>query len=171
MYARVLLLSALVAPIAISSIAWIIGPALLLCLATALSGWRRGYASADTASLPLGNPLEIGVALGLASLVAAISVASRWGLDQFGHAGLATILLITGFADVDAAILAMGHLPAGALDGRTAGIILAGPVLANTLLKIALTIGLAPTREGLRATAALAASLAAGVAAAAALVS
>lgn len=111
------------------------------------------------------DPLEIGVALGLAALVAAISVASRWALDQFGHAGLATILLITGFADVDAAILAMGHLPAGALDGHVAGVILAGPVLANTALKIGLTLVLAPAREGLRATIPLVTSFAAGAAA------
>lgn len=167
MYVRVLLLTALVAPIAMSAIAWIIGPALLLCLATALAGWRRGYASPVEGSVPLGNPLEIGVASGLAALVAAISVASRWALDQFGHTGLATILMITGFADVDAAILAMGNLPVGALDGDTAGIILASPVFANTILKIGLTLGLAPTRTGFRAAAALITSLAGGVVAAA----
>lgn len=162
MFARVLLLTAVVAPMAIWPLASIIGPALIVCLLTGLVGWRRGFVSPASATLPIGNPLEIGVALALAAFLAAISVASRWALHAFGHAGLATVLLITGFADVDAAILVLSNLPTGALDGRTAGAILAGPVLANTLLKAGITIAVAPSHEGLRAAAPLLTSFAAG---------
>ena len=162
MFVRVLLLTAIVAPVAIWPLASIIGPALAVCLLVGLVGWRRSHASPAPGTLPIGNPLEIGVALALAVFVAAISVVSRWALAEFGHAGLATILLITGFADVDAAILALSNLPMGALNGRMAGAILAGPVLANMLLKAGITIALAPSREGLRAAASLLASFAVG---------
>lgn len=162
MFVRVLLLTAIIAPVAVWPLALIIGPALAVCLLTGLGGWRRGHAAPAPAAMPIGNPLEIGVALALAAFVAVVSVVSRWALDAFGHAGLATILLITGFADVDAAILALSNLPAGILDGRVAGAILAGPVLANTLLKAGITIAVAPSRTGLRAAAPLLASFAAG---------
>lgn len=162
MFARVLLLTAIVAPMAIWPLSFIIGPALAVCLLTGLAGWRRGYATQESESLPIGNPLEIGVALALAALLAVVSVASRWALEEFGHAGLATVLLITGFADVDAAILTLSNFPAGALDGRMAGVILAGPVLANTLLKAGITIALAPSRAGLRAAGSLLISFAVG---------
>lgn len=151
MVARVLLLVALFAPSALPSLALVGAPALLIGAGCLLLGWRRSGPAEDAGRIALGNPLEVGVALGLAGLVALLSLASQWALRHFGHAGLAATLLITGFADVDAAILAYANLPAPALDGRLAGIILAGPVLMNTLLKAAICIVLAPSRSGLRA--------------------
>lgn len=158
MFARVLLLTAILAPPALPSLALVAGPALLVVVLCALLAWRRSGAASDAGAIALGNPLEVGVALGLAGLVALLSLAGQWALQHFGHAGLAATLLITGFADVDAAILAYANLPAPALDGRLAGIILAGPVLMNTLLKAGICIVLAPSRGGVLAALPLASS-------------
>lgn len=165
MFARVLLLTGLLAPVALGSLSWIIGSALLVCLCGSMIFFRLGSPASVARSMPLGNPLELKVALGLAALVAVLSIISRWVLDQFGHAGLAVILLITGFADVDAAILSLANLPPGSIDGTLAGVILAGPVLANMLLKVIICLALSPGKDGMKAAAPLMASTATGAAA------
>lgn len=162
MFGRVLLLTAILAPAALPSLALITLPALLISLAGGLRAWKRSVAGSDAGMVLIENPLEVGVALGLAGLVALISIASQWALRQFGHGGLATVLLITGFADVDAAILAFANMPDMALPGRLAGIVLAGPVLLNMVLKSAICVALAPSSNGIRAALPLTLSALAG---------
>jgi uncharacterized membrane protein (DUF4010 family) len=111
----------------------------------------------------LGNPLEFGPALGLAAFVALLAVASRWARQQFGDAGVGALLLLTGFADVDAAVITLAGLPPGTLSPSRAGLLLALPVVANMGLKAGLALVLAGGRNGLRAASPLLASvLAAG---------
>lgn len=151
MFARVFILTGLLAPAALRSLIFIIGPALVICLGASLLSYRRGQESSPGRPIPLGNPLELTVALGLGVLVAFLSIGSRWALRQFGNAGLATVLLVTGFADVDAAILSLANMPPGSIRGDLAGMMLAAPVLANMLLKIAICLVLVPSRAGVRA--------------------
>ena len=108
-----------------------------------------------------GNPPGCGAALGLAALVAVLSLAARWALAAFGSSGIAVVLGLTGFSDVDAAVLTLAGLPAGLLDDRTAGLVLAIPVLANTAIKAGMTIAIGWGEGGLRAAVPLFASLAA----------
>lgn len=72
----------------------------------------------------------------------------RWAELRFGNAGIAAMLALTGFADVDAAVMALSTLPLGSIGGNEAGLALAAPVLLNTALKGALTIGACPDRRG-----------------------
>jgi uncharacterized membrane protein (DUF4010 family) len=72
----------------------------------------------------LGNPLSFTPALLLAGLVAVLSLAARWALSRFGSSGIAVVLGLIGVSDVDAAVLTLANLPADALDGRTAGLVL-----------------------------------------------
>jgi uncharacterized membrane protein (DUF4010 family) len=169
MFVRILLLTAILAPVALPVLAFVMAPALTVAAVLALR--RRGPQSPQASAVALGNPLDIGAALGLALLVAVLAVAGRWAQRRFGDAGIGVVLGLTGLADVDAAVITFAGLPPGSLDARTAGLILSLPVMLNTLFKAALTVAFAPGRVGLRAAGPLVASVAAsGVAAAGLLV-
>lgn len=168
MFVRVLLLTFLLAPRALQSLAWTMIPATLVALGLAALALRRMPDQADTGEVKLGNPLDLTAAFGLAALVAVLAVASRWAAQRFGDAGIAVLLSLTGLADVDAAVITLAGLPTEMLDGRTAGLVLASPVLINTVFKGVLALGIAPGRIGWRAAMPLFASvLAAGAALAA----
>jgi hypothetical protein len=89
-----------------------------------------------------------------------MSLATRWAFLRYGEMGVAGVVALTGIADVDAAVLSLSAMPANILSPRTAGMVLAGPIILNTVLKAGLAAGLAPTRDGLRAAGMLALSAA-----------
>ena len=99
----------------------------------------------------------------MAAIVAVMSPATRWGTLRYGDAGIAVVLAITGAMDVDAAIITMHGLPGGALDARVAGLILATPILLNTLVKAGISIALGGWTRGSRAALPLFASVATSV--------
>lgn len=149
---RVLLLVALLAPGWFFAIATPLGPALLVLLAAAGWAWRRPRGEARSYRAGLGNPLELGGALTLAGLTALAIVASRWGIERFGHFGAAPVLTLIGLVDVDAAVLAFSAMPV-ADQGALAGAALALPVAGNLVLKSVLTVVLARNAAGVRAAA------------------
>lgn len=163
MFVRVQIITAMLAPFASASLAIAMMPALLVALGMALLALRRGGASAGEA-VRLGNPLDFGPALLLAGLVAVMSVVARWAQIHFGHQGIAVLLGVTGMMDVDAAVLTLAGLPAGAIDGWTAGLVLSVPILANTLIKGVMALTIAGGRKGLRASAPLFAAVLASAA-------
>ncbi|WP_235889288.1 MgtC/SapB family protein [Glacieibacterium frigidum] len=165
MLARTLIMTALFAPFALLSLATVIGPAMLVSAGWAFVVIRRCEAPGEAVALPVGNPFDLRPALILAGLVAALALVSRAALARFGDAGLAVALAITGAMDVDSAILTMHGLPAGSVGGRLAGLILVGPILANTLVKAGLTVSIGGWRHGWRAALPLVASAAVGLAA------
>lgn len=166
MFLRVIALVAVMAPFALASLlAWAL-PAMLISLAGA---WLINRQAAGTQTgapdLALRNPFALGPALLLAGLVMVLSVAARWVLLHFGDAGLATVLALSGLADVDSAIITLGNLPAGSIDARLAALILMPPILLNTLVKAGTAIALAGWRKAWSGAATLAASTAAALAA------
>lgn len=164
MMIRVIILVALLAPIALPALAMMLAPAAFVSLAAAAWGLLAGRHAdpAPTRAVALRNPLNLGPALILMGLVMAMAIAARWLMERVGEAGLAAILALSGIADVDAAIITIGGLPAGLLDSRTAGFVVAAPVMANTLFKAAVAIGIVRTRRGWVAALPLVASVAAG---------
>ncbi|HJV41806.1 MgtC/SapB family protein [Caulobacter sp.] len=170
MVARVLVLVAVLAPFALTAFALVAIPAGLV--GAAYVGWalRAPSASASDSPTPsVRNPFDLGPALLLAGLVMVISLAGRWAMQAFGHAGLATVLGISGMVDVDAAIIAMSRLPDGSLTPKVAGLILAAPILANTLVKAGLAFTIVRGAAGVRAAAPLLLTFVAGLAGVAAL--
>lgn len=165
MFVRVQLLTGVLAPHALPYLAIIMTPALVVAALLAVLAVRRSgkgnEGQQSSKGVTLGNPLELAPALGLALLVAALAVASRWALEQFGDAGVAVLLGLTGLADVDAAVITLAGLPKGSLDARAAALVLSCPILLNTLFKAAIAVGFAPGRLGLRAAVPLLASVAA----------
>lgn len=151
MYGRVLLLTAILAPFVFRPLALAMVPAGLVAAALAWAAVHRTPPIEAGSDLKLGNPLEFGPALALAAFVALLAVASRWTQQQFGDAGVGMLLLLTGFADVDAAVITLAGLPQGMLSPSRAGLLLALPVVANMVLKAGLALVLAGAPRGLRA--------------------
>ncbi|WP_448661073.1 MgtC/SapB family protein [Sphingomonas sp. CJ20] len=163
MFVRVQLVTFALAPMASASLAVAMAPAVCVALGMALWTLRRKEAGGQSA-VTLGNPLDFGPALLLAGLVAVLSVVARWAQIAFGNQGIAVLLGVTGMMDVDAAVLTLAGFPPGAIDGRTAGIVLAAPILANTAIKGVMALTIAGGRKGVRASAPLFAAVAASAA-------
>ncbi len=156
MFMRVMALTFALAPLALPTLAMIAAPGLVISLVAALAFARRAGAERVPSSaapsptspastvMPLRNPFDLGPALLLAGLTMALTLVARWVLARYGNSGLATVLAISGVVDVDSAIITMGNLPAGTLSPRLAGLVLAPPIVLNTLLKA----GMAATMPG-----------------------
>ncbi len=150
MFARVLVLTGLLAPFALPRLALVIGPAGIVAIGFVL--WLlRGLPASDHAASPAvqtTNPFELLPAFGFALLVAVLALLVRWAEARFGDAGIATLLAITGAMDVDAAIVTMHGLAPGTVRPDLAGMILALPILLNTLLKAGIVLVNAGARRG-----------------------
>ena len=167
MFVRVLVLTAVLAPEALATLAMIIVPAALLTLLASLWLVRRSRGADGRRAAPdmaSGNPFELLPALGFAALVAVTALATRWAEARFGAAGTATLIAITGSFDVDAAVVTLGGLPDGTLRPSLAGVTLAVPVLVNNLFKSGIVIVTAGPGRGWKASLPLLASCAAIVA-------
>jgi len=165
MFVRVMALTALLAPFALSTLATGAVPGMVVSLLAALLLWRWGTGAGGAAPeghVPLRNPFDIAPALLMMALVMALTLAARWVLARFGDHGLAVVLAITGTVDVDSAIITLGNLPAGVLSARVAGLVLLPPILLNTLLKAGIILS-SGARRGWPGAAALVASAAAAL--------
>lgn len=142
MFARVLVLTAILAPRALQTLALTTGPAALVALLLAIRSarWSGSGRQAQAAEARDRNPVELLPALGFAMLVAATAVATRWAEQRFGGAGAGAMIVITGSFDVDAAIVALRGVGRQTLSDHHAGMTLAAPVLVNTLFKAAIVI-------------------------------
>ncbi len=142
MFARVLILTAILAGSALPALAVSIAPAAALSVLATI--WLLARASGKNASnepvTGSRNPFELLPALGFAALVAVMAVGARWAESRFGDAGLATLIAISGSFDVDAAIVTLGALPADTLDPGASALVLAIPVAINTLFKAGVVI-------------------------------
>lgn len=164
MCCRVVILVAVLAPFALGPLLVVAGPAAAVSAGWAAWGlWRRKASQGADEGTKLRNPFDLAPALVLAGIVMIVSLAARWALGAFGDAGLVTVLGISGLVDVDAAIITMSGLPPGTLTPRTAGYILAAPLLANTCVKAGLAFAIARGRAGRHAAAPLIATLIAGI--------
>lgn len=141
MFGRVLVLAAILAPRALPSFALTIGPAGLVALIYAV--WLIRHASGqqqDEGAEEGRNPIELVPALFFALLIATTAVLTRWAEAQFGSMGAGAAIVISGSFDVDAATVTLGGLPPETLSPRVGGLVLAGPVLVNTLFKAAVVL-------------------------------
>jgi len=158
MFLRVLALVATLAPRVLPHIAFLLLPGAIASALTMIwmlrSAAREGVG--ETHPVAVRNPLDLAPAIGMMVLLMLFSLASRWMLAHYGQAGLAGTLALSGAIDVDSAIITLGGLPATALDTRTASLILAVPVVLNTVFKAATAIGVAGWSKGKGAVVALA---------------
>lgn len=151
MIARTVLLVAALVPFALPGFGRVVLPGALAALLMALLLGRRA-AAAPPGNVPDVNPFALLPAVGFAVLVALVQLAVQWMEARFGGQGVALTLALAGAMDVDAAIVGLRSLPPGRIDPGLAGLILALPVLLNTLLKfgvVCVTAGKAGVQAGL----------------------
>jgi uncharacterized membrane protein (DUF4010 family) len=158
MFARVLILTAIIAGFALPTVLSLITPALLV---GAFTGWfllRAQKDGANPQAITPGNPVEILPALGFLILVAAMAVAARWAEARFGDAGAVTLIAVIGAFDVDAAIITLGGFGARSIDPALGGLALGGAVLINMFVKMGVVVAYAGWKRGRQAVLSLSAS-------------
>ena len=156
MYLRVLVLVGVLATSVLAPFAKLMLPALLA--AAASSWWLCRRAPKSAGPFPPRNPIALLPALTFVLFVAAAAVAARWAEGRFGEEGIALLILVMGSMDVDAAIVTVGGLEAGAISPRLAALALGGTVLANMTVKLGITLAYA-RGSGRNAALALTASM------------
>lgn len=156
MYLRVTVLIAILAPRLLPTFAPLVAPALLVAVASAWRLYpraRKDAAAGDAA----GNPIAVVPALGFVAFLALALVVSRWAGSRFGESGIATMLVVMGSLDVDAAIVTAGGLPSDAITAPLAALAIGGTIVVNMSVKIGVTLVYARA-AGRNAALALAAS-------------
>jgi uncharacterized membrane protein (DUF4010 family) len=121
--------------------------ALVMVLA-ALVLLRRGAGSGSLA-LEISNPLELGTALKLALLIAAVGIAASILRDWIGGAGVFAVAMLSGVADVDAATISVARMAERGLSLPTAGLAILATVAVNTVSKIVMAGWIGGTRLAL----------------------
>jgi uncharacterized membrane protein (DUF4010 family) len=147
---RVIVLAGVLVPVARLPFAAIMAPATLFACVYALVSARHAD-SQDGKPMPARNPFDFWPAVGFAALIAAVVLLSRWAIDHYGDTGLTTVVALTGLYDVDAAIIMLGSLPPTTMPPRNFGLLLALPILINTLLKAAIVVAVGGWAQGWRA--------------------
>jgi uncharacterized membrane protein (DUF4010 family) len=137
MFIRVLILVAVLATRIWAPFAMIVTPALIV--AVAAGGWLYHRAPAGEGPPPAGNPIALLPALGFVVLVALAAVVVRWAEGRFGDQGIAILLFVMGALDVDASIVTVGGMPTAAIGADLAAMAIAGTIIANMTVKIAMT--------------------------------
>jgi uncharacterized membrane protein (DUF4010 family) len=138
MYVRVLILVGIVATRLLLPFAAIVLPAIVVGVGA--GWWLYRKSPRSDAPSPPGNPIALVPALGFVIFVAVMAVAVAWSEGRFGQQGIALLLLISGSANVDVAIVTAGGLPPAASSAELAAIALAGTIVANMIVKIGVTI-------------------------------
>jgi uncharacterized membrane protein (DUF4010 family) len=156
MYVRVLIIVAVLATSMTAAFALIIVPPLLVGAIAGLWLFRKASDSKD--AVPPGNPIALLPALGFLLFVALAAVGARWAEGRFGQQGIASLILIMGSLDVDAAVVTVGGLKPGAISTELAALALGGTVLLNMAVKLGITLVYARAR-GTAAALALTASM------------
>jgi uncharacterized membrane protein (DUF4010 family) len=142
MFARVLLLTLIVAPEVFTRAAFALLPALALAAPAIALRWRA--ATATLAQSPpdaqaYSNPTQLGAALLFAAGYALILVVSAWAAERVGAGGLYGLAFVSGLTDVDAITLSVLQLfNTQAASATVAATALALAVASNLLLKATL---------------------------------
>ncbi len=156
MFLRVLVLTAVLAGFAFLPLLSVIGPAAIVAIAIGFLLTRKSKSQVSEQPVQPGNPIAFLPAIGFLLLVAIMAVATRWAETQFGDAGIATVLIISGSFDVDAAIVTLGGLSAATLTPEIAALVVAASVFINTAVKTGIVAIFAGFKKGKPAIFALA---------------
>jgi uncharacterized membrane protein (DUF4010 family) len=158
MFLRGLFLVGLLAPRAFAAIAAMVVPATAVAgLAAAGLVWRSRRSAEELKTRPIKAP-GLGLALLFASTVAALSLVTAFVQSRYGSGSGAVAIALGGTFDIDAAIAAVGALPAARLPTDLAALAIAAPFLFNTLFKLGILVTVGGWRKAKLGAAALAAA-------------
>jgi uncharacterized membrane protein (DUF4010 family) len=141
-------------------------PALLTAAAVLGIGaavlWFRNVQQ-ETPDLQIGNPLEIGTAIKLAALLAAVMLAAELVRRMFGEIGILVVAALSGVADVDAVTISMARMAGGDVDSNTAAHAIMIAIAVNTISKTIMAASVGNGKVGVLVGGISAAALAAGL--------
>jgi uncharacterized membrane protein (DUF4010 family) len=124
----------------------------------------RSAASENAPDAAPRNPLELGMALQFAVLLAVVLLLATWLRDRLGNVGVLLAAAIAGVSDVDAPMLSVAALLDHGLPPATAALAIGIAVASNTLAKAVLSAVLGGRAVAMRISAALLVMLIAGAA-------
>lgn len=160
---RILIVSAAINPGVALHLLPMVLPVFVIGVGFVTIGWQSDHPSATPVQADARNPLRLGAAIRMAIAFQAMMVLIALVQRGSGNAGLFTTAAVVGLADTDALAVSVMRPEAG-LQPAIAAHAIAIAVLSNTLLKLAVAIGLGRATYRRRAAVGLA-SLAAGSAA------
>lgn len=136
---RILVVSAALDPAVAFRLAWFLLPPAVLGLAMLLLSRRTDSDAQQGVELEVANPLRIGTAIQMAMAFQVAMVLLTLVRDRWGSMSLYPAAAVLGLTDVDALTVSMSTLDGSVLPAIAARAIAIG-VLANTLLKLGLTV-------------------------------
>jgi uncharacterized membrane protein (DUF4010 family) len=157
---RVLIVSAAFSPAVALHLLPLLLPAFVVGVVSVAIGWRSDRGTTEPAPVDDENPLHLGAAIRMAIAFQVAMLLIAFVQRAWGTAGVYTTAAVLGLTDVDALTVSMSR-PEGVLASSTAAHAIAIGILANTLLKLVVAIGLGRLTFRRRAAIGLA-SLAAG---------
>jgi uncharacterized membrane protein (DUF4010 family) len=148
MLGRVVVLVAIITPSLLRTLAIPLGATALAALAgLALTFRREGGAPAE---VELKNPFELGSAVKVTLVFAAVLIASRAATEYLGQRGLYLTAAVAGITDVDAVTVSSAQLARDGVSAITATVAILIAVGVNTVVKTALAAGIGGRALGKR---------------------
>jgi uncharacterized membrane protein (DUF4010 family) len=145
LYPRVLIATVILNPAVVPPlIRYLAAPALIAALATAVGARRSPEAGATDVALQ--NPLQLMTALQMAVLFQGVLIAVHVAREFWGQSGVFTSAAVLGLTDVDALTVSMARGVAETIAPTVAATAIAVGVLANTAMKLGLTMFLGSGR-------------------------
>jgi uncharacterized membrane protein (DUF4010 family) len=139
LYPRVLIATAILNPAVIPQLmSYLAAPGLVAAIATIVGVRRSPHAGATDVTLQ--NPLQLTVALQMALLFQTVLMAVYVARAWWGESGLISSAAVLGLTDVDALTMSMARGVAHMVSPTVAATAIAVGVLANTGMKLALTV-------------------------------
>jgi uncharacterized membrane protein (DUF4010 family) len=142
---RVLAISAAIAPAVAGHLLWYAVPPAIVGAGFVAVALRRGRAHAGTVEPEERSPLRLLSAIQLVVVFQVVLLAVPWARDLWGATGVLASAALLGLTDVDALTYSMARLGSTGDPALAARAIAVG-ILANTLLKLALTLALGAPR-------------------------
>ncbi|HZV54091.1 MAG TPA: MgtC/SapB family protein [Rhodocyclaceae bacterium] len=140
---RLLLMSAVVAPRLLASLAIVLGPGLVLGLVVTVLGWRGLLAGPALPMPEVRNPTELKTAISFGLFYAAVLFLSAWLESIAGSKGLYAVALTSGLTDVDAITLSSLRLHnLERLTDQQAVVSIALATLSNLVFKSGLVLAI-----------------------------
>jgi uncharacterized membrane protein (DUF4010 family) len=131
-------------PVATAVLPYLVPPLILGALVM-VTGLRLATGGTEEVRAP-SNPLEFGAALQMAALFQLVLIAVEFGRRTWGTAGVLVSGAVLGITDVDALTISMARSAASAIPPALAAQGIAAGILANTLLKLGITVAVGQAR-------------------------
>ncbi|MBA3817972.1 MAG: MgtC/SapB family protein [Deltaproteobacteria bacterium] len=148
MLGRVAVLVALIDPALLATLAIPLGAMILAALLGLLLTFRRD--GAGTGELELQNPFELGSAIKVTLVFAAVLLAMKAAQVYIGAEGIYLASALGGTTDVDAVTLSSARLARGGLDPTIATTSILIAIAVNTIVKTGLALGVGGAALGKR---------------------